>query len=91
MHSALQARQTLLNFSSNSYLSKFNQNLINLSLGNVHKTFNRTYTREKVCKQSCYKSVDNCSCRQKSAVDKLCSHCLFPVVVTSLEQGVDYL
>jgi DNA/RNA-binding domain of Phe-tRNA-synthetase-like protein len=25
------------------------------------------------------------------AVDKLCSHCLFPVVVTSLEQAVNNL
>ena len=31
---------------------------------------------------SCYKSV-------QQAVDKLCSHCLFPVVETSLEQAVN--
>jgi hypothetical protein len=34
---------------------------------------------------SCYKSV------HMQAVDKLCSHCLFPVVVTSLEQAVNNL
>ena len=41
---------------------------------------------------SCYKSANKllqiCS---QAAVDKLCSHCLFPVVVTSLEQAVDNL
>jgi hypothetical protein len=34
---------------------------------------------------SCYKSVNS------QAVNKLCSHCLFPVVVTSLEQAINNL
>ena len=33
--------------------------------------------------ESCYKSV-----HKLSSVDKLCSHCLFLVVVTSLQQTV---
>jgi hypothetical protein len=39
------------------------------------------------CYKTAYKLLQICS----QAVDKLCSHCLFPVVVTSLEQAVNNL
>jgi hypothetical protein len=44
-----------------------------------------------VRRTSCYKTLSANTLLQicSQAVDKLCSHCLFPVVVTSLEQAVD--
>jgi hypothetical protein len=49
----------------------------------------KCYTHVKTHKllQSANKLLQICS----QAVDKLCSHCLFPVVVTSLEQAVNNL
>jgi hypothetical protein len=40
---------------------------------------------------SCYKSANKLLQICSQAVDKLCSHCLFPVIVTSLEQAVNNL
>jgi hypothetical protein len=39
----------------------------------------------------CYRSANKLLQTNPQAVDKLCSHCLFPVVVTSLEQAVNNL
>ena len=51
--------------------------------------FSNTYTHKNAqvtsLQTSCYKSV------HMQPVDKLCSHCLFLVVVTSLEQAVNNL
>jgi hypothetical protein len=38
---------------------------------------------------SCYKSANKLLQICSQAVDKLCSHCLFPIVVTTLEQDVN--
>jgi hypothetical protein len=38
---------------------------------------------------SCYRSANKLSQIFSQAVDKLCSHSLFPVVVTSLEHAVN--
>ena len=40
---------------------------------------------------SCCKSANKLLQICSQAVDKLCSHCLFPVVVTSLDQAVNSL
>jgi hypothetical protein len=40
---------------------------------------------------SCYRSANKLLQICSQAVDKLSSHCLFPVVVTSLEQAVNNL
>ena len=44
-----------------------------------------------VKRTSCYRSANKLLQICSQAVDKLCSHCLFPVVVTSLEQAVNNL
>ena len=40
---------------------------------------------------SCYRSANKLLQICSQAVDKLCSHCLFPVVVTILDQDVNNL
>jgi hypothetical protein len=45
--------------------------------------------REK--RTSCYRCANKLLQIWSQAVNKLCSHCLFPVVVTSLEQAVNNL
>jgi hypothetical protein len=51
-----------------------------LSLQNTH-----------VKRTSCYKSANKLLQICSQTVDKLSSHCLFPVVVTSLEQALNNL
>jgi hypothetical protein len=46
---------------------------------------------EHILLTSCYRSANKLLQRCSQAVDKLCSHCLFPVVGTSLEQVVNNL
>jgi hypothetical protein len=51
-------------------------------------TESRVHTWKRTsCSRSANKLLQVCS----QAVDKLCSHCLFPVAVTSLEQAVNNL
>ena len=55
-----------------------------------------TYTRKNAqvvtgLQTSCYRSANKLLQICSQAVNKLCPHCLFPVVVTSLEQAVNNL
>jgi hypothetical protein len=57
---------------------------------------NRMYTRKNAqvvtsLQTTCYNSANKLLQICSQAVNKLCSHCLFPVVVTSLEQAVNNL
>ena len=58
------------------------------------ETFTRAFTLLPVCKQVvqiCSQAVNKLLQICSQVVDKLCSHFLFPVIVTSLEQAVNKL